>query len=73
MDALSKDELLDKHSEEEPGEPVPEEALELVEATLAFGLDWGGVEQGLPCMLLASNSSGDLMRKVDLVFAILQT
>ena len=55
MDALSKDELLDERSEEELGEPVPEEVLELVEATLAFGLDWNRAEQGLPCVPSASN------------------
>ena len=39
VDALSEDELLDERPEEEPGEPVPEEAQELVEATSASWLD----------------------------------
>ncbi|KAJ8421644.1 LOW QUALITY PROTEIN: hypothetical protein Cgig2_019217 [Carnegiea gigantea] len=71
VDALSEDELLDECPEEELDEPILSEALELVEATSAFGLDWRGAEQGLPCVPSASNSSGDLMRGVDLVFAIL--
>ncbi|KAJ8433849.1 hypothetical protein Cgig2_032060 [Carnegiea gigantea] len=36
-DVLFEDELLEECLEEEPDEPVPEEALELVEATSAFG------------------------------------
>ncbi|KAJ8421185.1 hypothetical protein Cgig2_011313 [Carnegiea gigantea] len=69
MDALSEDELLDECLEEEPGEPVREEVLELVEAASASGLDWDGAEQGLPCVLSASNLSGDMMRGVDLADA----
>ncbi|KAJ8435554.1 hypothetical protein Cgig2_015409 [Carnegiea gigantea] len=66
VDALSEDELLNDRSEKEPGEPIPEEALELVEDTSASGLDWDAAKQGLPCVPSASNSLGDLMRGVDL-------
>ncbi|KAJ8438251.1 LOW QUALITY PROTEIN: hypothetical protein Cgig2_030616 [Carnegiea gigantea] len=38
VDALFEDELLEEGLEEEPDKPVPEEALELVEATSASGL-----------------------------------
>jgi len=39
IDALFEDELLEECLEEEPDEPIPGQALELVEATLASGLD----------------------------------
>ena len=39
MDALSEDKSLDKRPEEEPDGHIPEEALELAEATLTSGLD----------------------------------
>jgi len=39
VEALSEDELLEECLEEEPDEPIPEQALELVEATSASGLD----------------------------------
>ncbi|KAJ8427573.1 LOW QUALITY PROTEIN: hypothetical protein Cgig2_021718 [Carnegiea gigantea] len=51
----------------------PEVELVLVEATSAPDFDEVGVEQGLPCVPSANNSSGDLMQGVDLVFAILHT
>jgi len=54
-------------------EAAPEAELELVEATSALSLDEDGAKQGLVCVSLASSSSGDLMRGVDLVFTILRT
>ncbi|KAJ8449194.1 hypothetical protein Cgig2_027196 [Carnegiea gigantea] len=58
VDAPSKDELLE---------------LELVEATSTSGLDGDRAKQGLPCVPSARNSSRDLMRGIDLAFAILRT
>jgi len=39
VDTLSEDELLEECLEEKLDEPIPEEALKLVKATLASGLD----------------------------------
>ena len=47
--------------------------LVLVEAISAPGFDELEAERGLPCVPAANSSSGDLMRDVDLVFAILRT
>ncbi|KAJ8448912.1 hypothetical protein Cgig2_030768 [Carnegiea gigantea] len=73
VDAPSDDELLDELLEEELEEASPEEELVLVEATSTPGFDEVGAKQGLPCIPSASSSLGDLMRGVDLVFAILRT
>ena len=73
VDAPSEDELLNELSEEELEEASPEVELVLVEATSASSFEELGVEQGLPCVPSANKSSGDLMRGVALVFAILYT
>ncbi|KAJ8445072.1 hypothetical protein Cgig2_022592 [Carnegiea gigantea] len=73
IDAPSEDECLDELSEEEEEEVPPEVELVLVEATSAPGFDELRAEQGLPRVPSANNSSGNLMRGVDLVFAILRT
>ena len=73
VDVPSEDKLLDELSVEELDEATPKVELELVKATSATVLDGDGAEQGLPCMPLASSSSGDLMHGVHLVFAILRT
>ncbi|KAJ8434799.1 hypothetical protein Cgig2_033749 [Carnegiea gigantea] len=72
VDAPSEDECLDNLSEVEK-EVHPEVELVVAEATSAPGFDELGAEQGLPCVPLANNSSGDLMQGADLVFAILCT
>ncbi|KAJ8450535.1 LOW QUALITY PROTEIN: hypothetical protein Cgig2_020172 [Carnegiea gigantea] len=56
VDTPSDDELLDKLSEEKLEEVSPEVELELMEVTLAPGLDEDGAEQGLPCVPSASSS-----------------
>ncbi|KAJ8429208.1 hypothetical protein Cgig2_012336 [Carnegiea gigantea] len=72
VDAPSEDEHLDELSEEEE-EVSPEVELVLVEATSAAGFDELEAQQGLRCVPSANNSSGDLMRGLDLVFAIIHT
>ncbi|KAJ8423819.1 hypothetical protein Cgig2_017382 [Carnegiea gigantea] len=67
-----EDEHVDELSEEEE-EVCPKVELVLVEATLTPGFDEVGAERGLPCVPSANSSSRDLMRRVDLVFAILHT
>ncbi|KAJ8427205.1 hypothetical protein Cgig2_004364 [Carnegiea gigantea] len=69
VEAPSEDELLEECPEAELGEPGREEVLELEEATSAYR----GTEQGLPNVPSASSSSGDWIRGVDFVFAILLT
>jgi len=73
IDGPSEDELLNELSKEELDKAAPKVELELVEATSASDLDRDGAEQGFPCTPLASSSSEDLMRGVDLVFTILRT
>ncbi|KAJ8441279.1 hypothetical protein Cgig2_013694 [Carnegiea gigantea] len=65
VDAPLEDEHLDELSKEDE-EVSHEVELVLVEATSAPGFDELGVERGLPCVPLASSSSGDLMQGVDL-------
>ncbi|KAJ8424932.1 LOW QUALITY PROTEIN: hypothetical protein Cgig2_027945 [Carnegiea gigantea] len=65
IEAPSEDECLHDLSEEEGDVPLDIELI-LVEATSTLGLDELGAEQGLPCVPSANNSSGDLMRGVDL-------
>ncbi|KAJ8420555.1 hypothetical protein Cgig2_014918 [Carnegiea gigantea] len=69
----SKDELLNELLEKELEEASLEEELVLLDATSAPSFNEVGAEQGLPCVSSASSSLGDLMRGVDLVFAILRT
>ncbi|KAJ8422451.1 LOW QUALITY PROTEIN: hypothetical protein Cgig2_002965 [Carnegiea gigantea] len=73
IDAPSEDECLDELSKKKEEEVSPEAELVLVEATSASNFDELVVEQGLPYAPSANNSSGDLMRGVDLVFTILRT
>ncbi|KAJ8419965.1 hypothetical protein Cgig2_025651 [Carnegiea gigantea] len=72
VDTPFEDECLDDPSEEWEDAPFEEELI-LVEATLATGFEELGAEQGLPWVPSASSSSRDLMREVDLVFAIYHT
>ncbi|KAJ8438375.1 LOW QUALITY PROTEIN: hypothetical protein Cgig2_006293 [Carnegiea gigantea] len=65
VDAPFEDECLGDLLEEEADVP-PEVELVLVKTTWALGFDELGVEQGLPCVPLANNSSRDLMQGVDL-------
>ena len=70
---IPEDELLNELSEKEQEEVSPEVERVVVEATSAPGFDEVRAEQGLPCVPSVSSSSGDLMRRVDLVFTILRT
>ncbi|KAJ8433864.1 hypothetical protein Cgig2_032075 [Carnegiea gigantea] len=73
VDAPSEDELLDSLSEEREGVPSEEE-LVFMDTTSAAGPEELGTKRGLPSMVpSASNSSGDLIIGVDLIFAILRT
>ncbi|KAJ8438045.1 hypothetical protein Cgig2_014174 [Carnegiea gigantea] len=73
VDAPSKDELLNELSEEELEEASLEEEQVVLDATSALDFDEVRAEKGLCCIPSASSSLGDLMRGIDLVFAILRT
>ncbi|KAJ8423013.1 LOW QUALITY PROTEIN: hypothetical protein Cgig2_013485 [Carnegiea gigantea] len=72
VDTFSESEPLDDLSEEREDIP-PKKELVLVEPTSTTDFEELTVEQGLPWVLSTNNSSGDLMRRVDLVFIILRT